>query len=119
MPSTRCDTTHFDSDDDYRTGCGNVRTTFTKTIKAETHKGLKRVTLRCLICPMLVIIHFLEREEEITEQSNFVNNVTWFYFSFPRPLKKWPTNGGNIFIQNPKSLSFKAIWKTLSLSWIR
>ena len=72
-------------------------------IKPETHKGLKRVTLRCLLCPMLVIIHFLEREEEITEQSNFVNNVTWFYFSFPRPLKKWQSNGGNIFIQNAKS----------------
>ena len=25
---------------------------------AETHKGLKRVTLVCLLCPMLVIIHF-------------------------------------------------------------
>ena len=24
----------------------------------ETHKGLKRVTLTCLFCPMLVIIHF-------------------------------------------------------------
>ena len=27
-------------------------------IKPETHKGLKRVTLICLFCPMLVIIHF-------------------------------------------------------------
>ena len=26
--------------------------------KPETHKGLKRVTLICLLCPMLVIIHF-------------------------------------------------------------
>ena len=45
----------------------------------ETHKGLKRVTLICLLCPMLVIISkvpYLEREEEITDQSNFVNNVT-------------------------------------------
>ena len=25
---------------------------------SETHKGLKRVTLMCLLCPMLVIIHF-------------------------------------------------------------
>ena len=24
----------------------------------ETHKGLKRVTLICLLCPMLVKIHF-------------------------------------------------------------
>ena len=27
-------------------------------VQAETHKGLKRVTLICLLCPMLVIIHF-------------------------------------------------------------
>ena len=27
-------------------------------VKSETHKGLKRVTLICLLCPMLVIIHF-------------------------------------------------------------
>ena len=27
-------------------------------MKPETHKGLKRVTLICLLCPMLVIIHF-------------------------------------------------------------
>ena len=25
---------------------------------SETHKGLKRATLICLLCPMLVIIHF-------------------------------------------------------------
>ena len=31
---------------------------------------------------------YLEREEEISDQSNFVNNVTKFYFRFPRPLKK-------------------------------
>ena len=31
-------------------------------------------------------VPYLEREEEITDQSNF---------RFPRPLeKKWPTNGG-------------------------
>ena len=50
-------------------------------VLSETHKGLKRVTLICLLCPMLVIIHFwklpyLEQEEETTDQSNFVNNVT-------------------------------------------
>ena len=28
------------------------------TLRPETHKGLKRVTLICLLCPMLVIIHF-------------------------------------------------------------
>ena len=29
-----------------------------KEMKSETHKGLKCVTLICLLCPMLVIIHF-------------------------------------------------------------
>ena len=33
-------------------------------------------------------VPYLEREEEITDQSNFVDNVTQFYFRFPRPLKK-------------------------------
>ena len=33
-------------------------------------------------------VPYLEREEEITDQSNFVNNVTQFYFRFPCPLKK-------------------------------
>ena len=28
------------------------------SLKPETHKGLKRVTLICLLCPMLVIIYF-------------------------------------------------------------
>ena len=27
-------------------------------VLSETQKGLKRVTLICLLCPMLVIIHF-------------------------------------------------------------
>ena len=35
----------------------------------------------------------LEREQEITDQSNFVKNVTKFSGSRAR-LKKWPTNGG-------------------------
>ena len=33
-------------------------------------------------------VPYVEREKEITDQSNFVNNVTQFYFRFPRPLKK-------------------------------
>ena len=33
-------------------------------------------------------VPYLEGEEEITNHSNFVNNVTYFYFRFPRPLKK-------------------------------
>ena len=33
-------------------------------------------------------VPYLEREEEITDQSNFVNNVTKFSFRFPHPLKK-------------------------------
>ena len=31
---------------------------FYHLVDTETHKGLKRVTLICLLCPMLVIIHF-------------------------------------------------------------
>ena len=31
---------------------------------------------------------YLEREEEITHQSNFVNNVMLFYFMFLRLLEK-------------------------------
>ena len=69
-------------------------------ILPETHKGLKRVTLICLLCPMLVIIQFRKyhiwNEKKITDQSNFVNNV--MYRNFPSGsrarLKKWPTNGG-------------------------
>ena len=33
-------------------------------------------------------VPYLEREEEITDQSNFVNNVTYFYFRIPGPLEK-------------------------------
>ena len=33
-------------------------------------------------------VPYLEREEEITDQSNFVNNVTQFYFRFPRSIEK-------------------------------
>ena len=33
-------------------------------------------------------VPYLEREEEITDQSNFVNNVTYFSFRFPRLLEK-------------------------------
>ena len=33
-------------------------------------------------------VPYLEREEKITDQSNFVNDMTQFSFRFPRPLKK-------------------------------
>ena len=33
-------------------------------------------------------VPYLEREEKITDQSNFVNNVTLFYFTFSRQLTK-------------------------------
>ena len=33
-------------------------------------------------------VPYLKREEKITDQSNFVNDVTIFYNKFPRPLKK-------------------------------
>ena len=42
----------------------------------ETHKGLKRVTLICLLCPMLVIIHFRkyhiwkEKKRQLTNQTS-------------------------------------------------
>ena len=39
-------------------------------------------------------VPYLEREEEITDQSNFVNNVTWFYFRLPRPLKEMADKRG-------------------------
>ena len=39
-------------------------------------------------------VPYLEREEEITDQSNFVDNVTYFYFRFPRPLKKMADKRG-------------------------
>ena len=50
-------------------------------VQAETHKGLKRVTLICLLLSdapdySFSKVPYLEREEEITDQSNFVNNVT-------------------------------------------
>ena len=39
-------------------GCKEVRFIFCYYMKSETHKGWKCVTLICLLCPMLVIIHF-------------------------------------------------------------
>ena len=39
-------------------------------------------------------VPYLEREEEITDQLNFVNNVTCFPSGSRARLKKWPTNGG-------------------------
>ena len=44
-------------------------------VLSETHKGLKRVTLICLLCPMLVIIHFRkyhiwnEKKRQLTNQT--------------------------------------------------
>ena len=50
-------------------------------VKAETHKGLKHVTLIMFALSdardySFSKVPYLEREEEITDQSNFVNNVT-------------------------------------------
>ena len=39
-------------------------------------------------------VPYLEGEEEITDQSNFVNNVTSFSLRFPRPLKKMADKRG-------------------------
>ena len=33
-------------------------------------------------------VPYLEREEKITDQSNFVNDVTKLYSTFPRPPQK-------------------------------
>ena len=40
-------------------------------------------------------VPYLERIEEITVQSDFVNNMTYFSFRFPRPLKKMAAKRGN------------------------
>ena len=39
-------------------------------------------------------VPYLEGEEKITSQSNFVNDVTYFTSRSHARLKKWPTNGG-------------------------
>ena len=49
---------------------------FWHELLSETHKGLKRVTLICLLCPMLVIIQFRK------------------YHIWNEKKKKWPRNGG-------------------------
>ena len=49
-------------------------------------------------------VPYLEREEEITDQSNFVNNVTQFYFTFPRPPKKMAYKRGKNS-RKPRKLS--------------
>ena len=50
------------------------------SLASETHKGLKRVTLMFALSDArdysFSKVPYLEREEEITDQSNFVNNVT-------------------------------------------
>ena len=50
-------------------------------IVSETHKGLKCVTLTCLLLSdardySFSKVPYLEHKEETTDQSNFVNNVT-------------------------------------------
>ena len=55
-----------------------IKTNFLEFYKvvSETHKGLKRVTLICLFCPMLVIIHFRkyhiwnEKKSQLTNQTS-------------------------------------------------
>ena len=39
-------------------------------------------------------VPYLEREEEMTDQSNFVNKVMHFYFRVPRPLEKMADKRG-------------------------
>ena len=45
-----------------------------------------------------------KEKKEITEQSNIVNNVMQFYFSFPRPLKKMADKRGKNS-RKPRKLS--------------
>ena len=49
-------------------------------------------------------VPYLELEEEITDQSNFVNNVTSFSFRFPCPLKKMADKRGKNS-RKPRKLS--------------
>ena len=71
----------------------------TDNIFAETHKGLKRVTLICLLCPMLVIIHFRkyhiwkEKKRQLTNQTSY---TTWrnFTSAFCAHLKKMADKRG-------------------------
>ena len=49
-------------------------------------------------------VTYLEREEEITDQSNFPNKVTLFHFRFPRPLKKMADKRGKNS-RKPRKLS--------------
>ena len=52
----------------------------TSEVQPETHKGLKLVTLMFALSDArdysFSQVPYLEREEKITDQSNFVNNVT-------------------------------------------
>ena len=71
-------------------------------LKPETHKGLKRVTLTCLFCLMLVIIHlpYLERTIFGTRRRDngpikLRKQRDVVLLHVPAPAwKKWPTNGG-------------------------
>ena len=49
-------------------------------------------------------VPYLEQEKKITDQSNFVNNVTKFSFRFPRPLKKMADKRGKNS-RKPRKLS--------------
>ena len=50
---------------------------------SETHKGLKRVTLICLLCPMLVIIHF--RKYHIWNEKKLRKQLDVILLEVPAP----------------------------------
>ena len=60
-------------------------------IGPETHKGLKRVTLICSLCHAdareysFSKVPYLERQEKITSQSNFVNDRDVISLHVPAP----------------------------------
>ena len=68
-------------------------------LQPETHKGLKRVTLICLLCPMLVIIYFESTIFGARRRDNWPIKLRKqrdvILLHVPAPAwKKWPTNGG-------------------------
>ena len=53
---------------------------------SETRKGLKRVTLICLLCPMLVIIHF--RKYHIWNEKKLRKQLDVILLQVPAPASK-------------------------------
>ena len=76
------------------------------SVKAETHKGLKRVTLICLLCPMLSKVPYLEPEEEITDPGGAGSEV-WNRVYMIAPVKKF----GRVRLST--NFPWKQIWRRM------